>query len=86
MSTSKKHAPPYLRNDRRTASIMGDVCVSLTPPAVAALWFFGIRALWMLLTAIIASFVTDRLSSRLRRSTHPFDFSDPRAISRCLLM
>lgn len=75
MSTSKKHAPPYLRNDRRTSSIMGDVCISLTPPAVAALWFFGIRALWMLLTAIIASFVTDRLSSRLRRSTHPFDFS-----------
>lgn len=75
MSTSKKHAPPYLRNDRRTAAIMGDVCVSLTPPAVAAIWFFGIRALWMLLTAIIASFVTDRLSSRLRGSTHPFDCS-----------
>ena len=75
MSFSQKHAPPYLRAHRRTLAIMSDVCVSLTPSSVAAVWFFGLRAMWMLLTAVGVSFVTDRLSARLHGASHPFDGS-----------
>lgn len=75
MSAPKKHAPPYLRARRRTAAIMTDVCVALIPPAVASVWFFGIRAVWMLLTAVAVSFLTDRVSARFYRVAHPFDGS-----------
>lgn len=75
MSTSLKHAPPYLRSQRRTGSIMSDVCIALIPPAVSAVWFFGIRAVWMLLTALGVSLLTDRLSAHLLGIAHPFDGS-----------
>ncbi len=72
---SKKHAPPYLRARRRTLAIMTDVCLALVPPAVASVWFFGLQAMWLLLTATAASFLADRLSARLHGVSHPFDGS-----------
>ena len=73
MNSVTKNAPPYLRTHRHSDSIMGDVCIALTPPAIAAVWFFGWQALWMLLTAVSAAFLTDRLSARLHGTTHPCD-------------
>lgn len=75
MSTVKRHQPPYLRARRRTLAIMSDVCIALVPPATAAVWFFGLRALWMLLTATAAAFLADRLSAFLHRTEYPFDGS-----------
>lgn len=75
MSGVKKNSPPYLRAHRHNRAIMDDVCIALIPPSIAAMWFFGLRALWMLLTAITAAFLTNRLSARLHNYPHPFDAS-----------
>ncbi len=75
MSTANKYQPPYLRARRRTLAIMSDICIALVPPATAAVWFFGLRVLWMLLTATAAAFIADRFSAFLRRTAHPFDGS-----------
>lgn len=75
MSVSKAHHPPFLRNPRRTPIVMGDVCISLIPPCVSAVYFFGIRAVWMLIVAVGTAILVDRLSARLRHTTYPFDFS-----------
>ncbi len=75
MTISKRHPPPFLRNPRRTPHIMWDVCIALIPPCVAAVYFFGLRACWLLFTAVVSAVVTDRLSAALRRIATPFDFS-----------
>ncbi len=54
---------------------MQDVLLALVPPSCAAVWFFGIRALGLLLTAVVTSLITERLCLCLRRATHPFDGS-----------
>ncbi len=73
MRTITKHPPPYVLTHRRTTGVMGEVCISLFPPCTAAVWFFGWQALWLLLTATVTSVATDRITARLRRTTHPFD-------------
>lgn len=73
MRTTVKHPPPYVLTHRRTTGVMGEVCVSLVPPCTAAVWFFGWRALWLLVTAAAISAITDRVAARLQKTTHPFD-------------
>ena len=40
-----------LRRERSTSSIMADVLIALLPACVAAIWLFGLKAVWILLTA-----------------------------------
>ncbi len=75
MSSSKKYLAPFLRNQRRTPMIMYDVCIALTPPSIAAVWFFGKNAALLIVTALAVSWLSDRLSARLHGATHPFDGS-----------
>lgn len=44
-------SPPHLRRERSTSSIMADVLIALIPACVAAIWLFGLKAVWVLLTA-----------------------------------
>lgn len=75
MSRLFRYAAPHIRTARSTASVMRDVLLALVPPATAAVWFFGLRALWLLLTACLTSLLTEWLCRRLRHATHPFDGS-----------
>lgn len=77
------HAPPYLHASRCTKALLLDVCIALTPPSLAAVWFFGWRAVWMLLTALSSAFVADRLSARL----HGFhtDFNNSALVTGTIL-
>ena len=75
MTVSKSHHPPFLRNPRRTPAVMGDVCIALIPPCIAAVYFFGMRTVWMLITATVTAVTVDRLSARWRHTAYPFDFS-----------
>lgn len=67
--------PPYLRAQRHTLSLMIDVCIALMPPCVAAVWFFRLPAVWMLLTSSVASLLADRLAAWWRKHPYPFDGS-----------
>ncbi len=37
----------FIRKGIRTSDIMGLVLISLCPPLTAAVWYFGVRALWL---------------------------------------
>lgn len=56
--------PPHIHRDHTTTDIMGDVCLALIPTMIAAVWFFGIRALLRLLIAAAASLVGGRLTGK----------------------
>jgi len=43
---------PHMHTDRTTASLMRDVVIALLPAAVAAVLFFGVGALKVILTAV----------------------------------
>lgn len=45
---------PYLRAPKRTRDIMGDVCISLAPALLGAVYFWGARALFLSAVAVIS--------------------------------
>jgi electron transport complex protein RnfD len=69
-------ASPHVRAHRTTTGVMLDVILALSPSLVAALSFFGIRALWVVLvcvgTAVLSEFITRKI---LKRSTTIGDLS-----------
>lgn len=64
MMTIPRVPPPHIRRDRTAAQIMGDVCIALVPPSMAAVWYFGWAALWRLLIAAAASLAAARVRAR----------------------
>ncbi len=66
---------PYIRRPRDTRGVMRDVCIGLIPPVAAALWFFRLRALWLLLVTVAACAASEWLCLRLRRDRAAFDGS-----------
>ncbi len=60
-------SPPYLWRGRSTEAIMGDVLIALTPALIAALWYFHLRALWLLLTTTAVCAVTEAVCLFVRR-------------------
>ncbi len=66
---------PHIRRPRRTADIMRDVCIGLAPVVIAALWFFRLQALWLLLVTVAACGVTEGVCLKLRRDGAAFDGS-----------
>lgn len=65
--------PPHLRLPRTTAQVMGEVCLSLIPPSVAAVYFFGWAAVYRLAVSVAACAAADAIA--VRRRGDPFDFS-----------
>lgn len=74
MSVSIRRAPPYLRRPVSTAPLMWDVCVALIPSCLAAVYFFGMPAVWILVTAVAVSLACGWLYT-LRQKHAPFDIS-----------
>ncbi len=66
---------PHIRRPRDTRGIMRDVCIGLTPLVVSALWFFRLKALWLLLVTTAACALTEWICLKLRRDGSAFDGS-----------
>ncbi len=64
MNTVRSSVPPYLRRKRTTGGIMGDVCIALIPPSVAAVYFFGVEAALRLLLGVAAAMTADVFTPR----------------------
>jgi len=56
---------PHLRAEDSTSRIMLDVSLSLLPACGAALWFFGLPALWLILLCIGGCLAFEALCRRL---------------------
>lgn len=68
---------PHIHTARTTGGIMRHVLVALAPAVICALWFFGIDALWVLVTSVISCIATEWLITRfmLRRAASLSDCS-----------
>ena len=55
---------PHMHTDRTTASLMRDVVIALLPAAVAAVLFFGVGALKVILTSVAGCVLFEYLAGR----------------------
>ncbi len=56
---------PFLKQQEDTPAVMRQVIYSLLPAALAALWYFGISALMVMLTAVSFALLTEGVYNRL---------------------
>ena len=52
---------------KETSIPMGDVIVALVPALAAGLWFFGVRAFWVILATTLSAVVFEMISLKLRK-------------------
>lgn len=74
---------PHIRRDRTTRGIMIDVLIALVPAAIASIWYFGWRALWLQLAAVAACMLTEAVCLLVRR--HPAVPDGSAAVTGALL-
>ena len=76
---------PHIHTGRTTGGIMRHVLIALAPAVACALWFFGLPALWVLVTSVASCVATEWLITRymLRR---PVSLSDCSAILTGVLL
>lgn len=69
-------ASPHLKSDETVRSVMVDVLVALIPALVAAVYFFGIRSLLVIIVCVGSAVLTEHLCLRMRgKPTAISDFS-----------
>lgn len=70
-------AAPHARSPITTRNIMQDVVIALIPASLFGIFNFGLRALLVILTTILASVVTEYVYCRLmKKKVNPGDYSD----------
>lgn len=59
---------PHLKTGETISAVMRDVLIALIPAAAAAVYFFGLRALWVMLismaSAMAAEFISEKIMKR----------------------
>lgn len=59
---------PYLRRERTTAGIMGDVCIALIPGILGGAYYFGSRVLALTAVSVAVCVLTEYLWQRLTKA------------------
>lgn len=60
---------PHVRSNDSIDGIMKDVLIALLPASIAGIWFFGIKALLIMILAIASSVVFEGLYQKLMKQT-----------------
>ena len=58
---------PHLRSRQDTPSLMRDVLIALCPATAASLYFYGLRAMWILLVSTACAVLSEYLWQRLMK-------------------
>ena len=58
---------PHIHNRNTTQAIMADVLIALAPALIGAVYFFGLRALALVLVSVTACFLFEKLWCKLRK-------------------
>jgi len=67
---------PHLRNSASTSGIMRDVIIALLPAAVAGIYFFGLKALLVIMVTILSSVISEYIARRvMKRDNTLMDYS-----------
>ncbi|MBU2265725.1 MAG: RnfABCDGE type electron transport complex subunit D, partial [Candidatus Omnitrophica bacterium] len=80
----KVTSSPHIFSSVNTRQLMFGVLIGLIPVAFASLYFFGIRALTLILNCLITSLISERIISWLRKK--PSTLSDGSAVVTGLLL
>jgi len=75
---------PHIRSADSIQRVMLDVVIALVPPAVAGIYFFGGRVLWILLISVAAAVGTEALLQKLMK--RPITVGDCSAIITGILL
>ena len=76
MGEKKTIIGPHLRTPLSTRSMMADVAIALTPALLGAIYFFGIRSLWMTLLSAAVCVASEYLWQKLlKKQITAGDFS-----------
>lgn len=75
---------PHLRSDEAINVIMRDVVIALLPAALAGVYFFGMGAITVILSAVIAAVATEAAIQKIRRQ--PVTIDDWSAVVTGLLL
>jgi len=77
--------PPHIKSEESISKIMWSVNLSLLPAIVASIYFFGIHALWVILSSVLSAVVTEAVVQRffLKR---PVTISDGSAVTTGILL
>ncbi len=58
---------PHIKSKDTVSTIMRDVLIALCPALIAAVYFFGLRALWVTLTAVGASILSEYIFNKITK-------------------
>ncbi|WP_129721286.1 RnfABCDGE type electron transport complex subunit D [Xylanivirga thermophila] len=84
MSDFVVSSSPHIRSNQSVERIMLDVIISLLPAGVMGIYFFGIRALWIILLSVGTAVVAEWAMQRLLKK--PVTIGDLSAIVTGLLL
>ena len=75
---------PHITDRESIPKIMYSVTLSLVPAAIGAIYFFGQRALWIMLIGIVSAILTEAVLQKLLR--RPISIADGSAVLTGLLL
>ncbi len=75
---------PHLRDNATTRRVMLDVCIAMIPAGVAAVWFFGLRALILIAVSVVSAIAAEAYYQK--KSRQPVTVSDMSAVVTGVLL
>ena len=84
METLILSSSPHVHGGESTSRIMRDVVLSLLPASAAAVYFFGLPALWVLAICVVGCLACEALCQRLRGQ--PLSLADNSALVTGILL
>jgi len=75
---------PHLRDTVTVPRIMWSVVLALTPAFLGSIYFFGVRALWLVLIGVVSAVITEAACQKARR--RPVTVSDGSAVVTGILL
>lgn len=75
---------PHIRSDETTQKLMLDVIIALVPALAASIYYFGLKAMILLLAAVISAVVTEYLCQRIMN--RPVTVTDLSAVVTGMLL
>jgi len=75
---------PHVHSKESIPKIMWTVNATLIPSAIGAVYFFGVRALWIMLVAILSAVLTEMLSTKMLNK--PMSVADGSAVLTGILL
>ncbi len=75
---------PHLRDNATTRRLMTDVCIAMIPAGIAAVWFFGLRALILIAVSAVSAMAAEAYYQK--KSRQPVTVSDMSALVTGILL